>query len=604
MNWAVRVRRLAGPALWGLRTYWGTSLLLLCAAALGLAALVPVTELMGSGGGLTGTRLLFSTTGASLVENGWAGATRTPAATQQVAIEGLFHLMTGIAVAAGTVAIITLLGVFGARAPFRGPELVVRRAVGASRRLLVGGAAFEGVALALAGLVVGGGGGAWLASIAAAGWPGALRAAAHGPSLLAGGALGLLVVGCALLPLVFARGRRIVDASEKPRELVIPAMQLGLSLVVLSAGGFLARQAGTRLEMARQRGMAGEVFRGTVADSAPSVRASEYAALLRALRESGTFEAVSLTGSGVLVGLGTVSTVTTDCGQCSEGGLFLPWHMVPATHQFVSADSFHALGVRVLAGRGIDDRDRWGSRAVAVVSRSLALRHFENGEAIGRKMLVGDDRRTWHTVVGVVEDPVPGGLGAGLQPSSTVYLSVLQHPVATVDLLLRPRGAIPVDATTVAIVRRVLGRPGSPPVRTTEAELLSADVLPLRWFARWMTLEGWLMLALAGGGTFALMRLWVTSLLGELGLRRALGARRREVVGFVLLRAAGVGLGGIAVGLGLGPAVWSVMPGIPAWDPGIIARYAVQLIVCAMLGALPPAWRAARAMPSAHVAWT
>ena len=45
------------------------------------------------------------------------------------------------------------------------------------------------------------------------------------------------------------------------------------------------------------------------------------------------------------------------------------------------------------------------------------------------------------------------------------------------------------------------------------------------------------MLALACGGTFALMRLWVLSLLTELGLRRAVGARRRHLSGFVLLRA-------------------------------------------------------------------
>jgi putative ABC transport system permease protein len=123
-----------------------------------------------------------------------------------------------------------------------------------------------------------------------------------------------------------------------------------------------------------------------------------------------------------------------------------------------------------------------------------------------------------------------------------------------------------------------------------------------------MTFEGWAMLALACGGTFALMRLWVTSLLSELGLRRALGATRRQVVGFVLLRAAGVGLGGVLVGLWLGPAVWGIMTGVmadlPTWDAAAVARYAALLIAAAVLGAVVPAWRAARSTPAALVAWT
>src|SRR5262249_26363626 len=155
----------------------------------------------------------------------------------------------------------------------------------------------------------------------------------------------------------------------------------------------------------------GEVFRQTADDSAPAARAIRYAALLDALEAGKRFDSVSLTATGGLVGLGVVAPVTTDCGQCSEGGIYLPWHVVAATHQFVSADTFHALGVHVLAGRGIDRSDQWGSAPVAVVSRSLALRHFQRGEAIGRRILLGDDPRTWHTVVGIVNDSPGQGLG-------------------------------------------------------------------------------------------------------------------------------------------------------------------------------------------------
>ena len=345
-----------------------------------------------------------------------------------------------------------------------------------------------------------------------------------------------------------------------------------------------------------------------VADSAPpEARATRYSALLDRLSTGGKFEAVSLTAVGGLVGLGTVGVVTTDCGQCSEGGIYLPWHLVTATHQFMSADSFHALGVKLVAGRGIAAQDRWGSEPVAVVNRGLALRHFQKGEAIGRKILLGDDAGTWHTVVGIVDDPPAIGLGGRLQPKFTVYASVLQHPAAEVDLLLRTRAGAAVDAASVASAQRALTLAGRPPIRLKEQQVLGAEAIPVRWFAQWLGFEGWSMLALACGGIFALMRLWVHSLLTELGLRRAVGARRSQLFGYVLVRAAAVGLAGTGVGIWFGPAVWSalgsVLVGLPSWDTPTVARYALLLIGAAMAGALGPAVKAARTSPAGLLSW-
>jgi hypothetical protein len=145
--------------------------------------------------------------------------------------------------------------------------------------------------------------------------------------------------------------------------------------------------------------------------------------LLEHLRAGAAYDTVSLTGDGAAIGLGTVSAVTTDCGLCPLGGLLVPWHAVAATHQVVSADTFQSLGIHLLAGRGITDADQWDAPRVAVVSRSLAARHFQNGDAIGRRLLFGDDPRTWHTVVGIVEDPQPAALGGALLPQFTVYAS-------------------------------------------------------------------------------------------------------------------------------------------------------------------------------------
>ena len=114
--------------------------------------------------------------------------------------------------------------------------------------------------------------------------------------------------------------------------------------------------------------------------------------------------------------------------------------------------------------------------------------------------------------------------------------------------------------------------------------------------------EGWAILLIAAVAGAVQMSLWVRSRSPELGLRRAVGASRRRTLGLVLRRAATVGVAGTAVGLVLGPAVWSalgtIVRGLPGWDSGLVLRLAALLVCTSTAGALVPAWRAARADPA------
>jgi putative ABC transport system permease protein len=344
------------------------------------------------------------------------------------------------------------------------------------------------------------------------------------------------------------------------------------------------------------------VFQVTTPESSPGARAVRYASLLERFGDPPSFAAVSLTSPGTLVGLGMVDVVTTDCGNCSLGGLAFQLHPVAATHHLVSADTFRVLALSVVAGRQIVDADRWNAPRVAVVSQSLAERHFERGEAVGRRILIGHGPGEWYMVVGVVRDQPPTGFGAGLQPRDAVYLSVLQHPARTVDLLVRT----PADSGVMAVVDRrlrdTLGGAGTQVSRASLSGLRATEAAPVRWFGRMLRMEGWVLLVLATLGTFVVMRLWVVSLLYELALRRAVGARRRAIVGFVLSRAAGVAIGGVAIGLWVGLLVWgtlaTVFPGLPEWDVHAALRIAPLLAAATLAGALLPAWRAARAAPT------
>lgn len=594
--------RIGAPALWALRVHWRSAALVVSVVAAALGALVPIASLLTLAGPGIQSRLHPWTLGNAHFGTLWDRDAQSPAALQQLAVDVAVQLLIFTAAAVLAVAALTALTLFAARASQRAREMVVRRAVGAGRRAVLAACLLEGALLAAGALAIGGIVGTIAAHAAIDEWPGAVDPGRLTANAIVASALAVAVLLGALFPGLVTPRRRLVDAAANPVPLFVPAIQLGLSLLVLAVGAHLARHAAASRPDPRAP-RAGEVFAATPPDGPPADRAARYATLLDRLSRNPEFDSVSLTSPGAAVGLGTVAVVTTLCGYCGEGGIRAPWHYESAVHEFVSADSFQAMGLHLLAGRAITAADEWSSPRVAVVSRGLARRHFQDGNAIGSMIKVGDDPVDWHTVVGVVDDAPRPGLGAALEPPFTVYLSVLQHPVPSVELLVRPRPGRNVDDAFVArALAESLGS-GVPVHRVSESRLLAAQVAPVAWLGRWLDVEGWAMLAIATTGTFALMRLWVLSLLTELGMRRAAGARRAQILGLVLWRAAGVGVAGTAVGLWLAPGVWrlieSAIPGLPVWSPGLVAPLAALLVTVTIAGALLPAWHAAQMTPAA-----
>lgn len=603
------LRGIAAAALWGLRAYWGTGVVLAGSAATALTALLPVALLSAWRPPHTGltTRLGLPAWRGGDLGMSWRTIAWTPTDARAAALGTLFQLLLGVAIGLLGVASLTMLSLSVARASARANEMRVRRAVGASRWTLVASALAEGAALAMGALVLGGLAGAVAARSALVAWPGTLGSGTPAIGIvtvlatLAGIPLG------AALPVAFPRRSVLPRSSGNPFRLVVPALQLGLSLTVLTGAALLRRQADP-LTIAGGGGRktpvrAGDVFQVTGPDLQPPARAARYASILHELHTRHAFDAVSLSSPGTLVGSGIVDVVITDCGRCVMGGLPYPLHPVPATHYLVSADTFRVLGLAVLDGRGITPSDRWSAPRVAVVNRSLAARHFQQGRAVGRKILIGGADADWYTVVGIVEDQRAVGFGAGLEPPFAVYFPVLQHPARPVDLFVGKRNHRGLTSTEDQDVRQTMGSVDV--VRTDVAGLVADEGAPAGWFAHMLGMEGWILLVLATIGTFVVMRLWVASVVYELGLRRAVGARRRDILGFVLLRVAGVAAGGVAIGLWLGLFMWgalaTVVPGLPAWDLHTALRFVPLLVTATLAGAVWPAWQAAVVAPGTLV---
>jgi putative ABC transport system permease protein len=589
-------------ALAALRMDRGTAVLLGATTALGLAAVLPVAGLMrGLDRGFE-TRLKISTVQGELLGLTWSDP-RTPAGTQRQATSVLFGLLVGMAAATLGTGCITLVALVGARDAVRSSDDGVRRAVGASRKVIRRAALLEASVIAATAAGVGTALGARLGGSAATGWPGGTMPYHPDVPVALVLATGAVVVLTALLPLIFGRQNRLTEPDRAPRQIFGPAVaQFAASLAVLVTAALLGRYASS-VASTGAVGRDARILQLTNASRPAAALGPRYETLIERLNAASL--TASLTSPGALAGLGTIAGVTTDCGMCSEGGIPSRFHVFYATHHLVSPDSFQALGIHLVAGRKLRADDRAGAARVAVVNRALALRHFQYGEAVGRRMLVGDDKE-WYTVVGIVDDAPAWGFGSRFQPPFTVYLSILQHPPAAAELLVVGRatpGSWPgVRQLAEALFTPPAGRIGE----TSLARLRAREAAPVAWFARWIAVEGWATMLIACVGMMAVMRIWVRSLLPELGLRRALGATKASVLLLVLRQAVSVVAVGVAAGCWFGWSVWNVLPtilrGAATWDTISLAVAALPLALATLVGAMVPAVSAVRDAPGQLIA--
>ncbi len=564
--------------------YRGSSLLMVAAAAAGLAAVVPAFALGGHTLGVA--PLPASDTGLRLL--------------QQRGLDTLTGIMLMLAIATATVCTITLIAMSVSRAAARRPEFAVRRAVGATRRQLVSGGLVEGGVVALPAAAVGLTASLIVMRVALAAWPGPIGTPALRSAALAGLGITVVLMLGVMLP-TFTAGRMYaaVAPSRIPPGLMVAGLQLGISFAVLLAAGQIGRHAALLVGEGR-----GEVHgNGQIlqidTSAGPAERSRRLAALIRASGLADLLEVTSVSSPGALEGLGSVDIAITDCGRCYLGGIATPQRAVSVALSFVSPDTFRALSAPLIEGRLIADTDDWKAPRVALVNRALANAHFQDGHAVGRHMQIGQGSNTWFEVVGVVEDRTPLALGGALQPPYTVYASVLQFPPTTVDLLVRPRAGHPLPEASLRAALTSVGTVGHV---TAEATWWVQQASPLRWFANALWIGGAMVLILAILGTGAVMYQWVAALMPELAVRRAVGARRRDVLIQVLSRAVVVAIAGAVLGLVLSDLtsapLAALAAGAPSIDVAAASRIALMLIAAALVAAFLPAWRAARTDPA------
>ncbi|MCK7593536.1 ABC transporter permease [Pseudomarimonas salicorniae] len=271
-----------------------------------------------------------------------------------------------------------------------------------------------------------------------------------------------------------------------------------------------------------------------------------------------------------------------------------------ANQRQISDDFFASLRIPLLQGRTFTPGDHGEAEPVVVIDQLLAEKYFKDQPAIGQRIRRGRDA-PWATVVGVVGTVKHGSL-RDTPGKETIYWPHRQNLGGFGALVLRGPNALAPD--TADALRTALGR--------VDAELPLFNVLSMQQRIALsldtqrapMNLVGGfagVALLLSAIGIYAVLAFSVSQRTGELGVRMAIGAGRREILGLVLghgARLVAIGLGiGVGLALMLGQLAKAQLFGVAPWDPLTFVAVPPLLAAIALLACWLPARRAARIDP-------
>jgi len=256
------------------------------------------------------------------------------------------------------------------------------------------------------------------------------------------------------------------------------------------------------------------------------------------------------------------------------------------------------LRIRLTGGRAFQASDREGTPLVAIVSEALARRFWPGREALGQQLRL---EAGLATVVGVAQDSRYNSVAEAAP--ALLYLPFRQAYVPGQRVLVRTQAG---PAATAALVEReVAALDKDLPIVSSMPLQDWIDVarLPQRMAGQITGSLGALGVLLAGIGIYGIIAYSVNQRTREIGLRAALGANRRSLLGLVLGEGARLALGGIVLGglaaMAVGRAVAGFVPGVPASDPLALLMASVMILTTALIASFVPARRAARLDPIA-----
>jgi predicted permease len=522
-----------------------------------------------------------------------------------------------LSVAAGVLLLLACANVANlllARGETRLSEVGVRIALGASNRRVAQPVLLEGIAIAVAGGLLG-------LTLAAVGLPALMRLAPEELSSRAAVGIDARVVAFAVIVSLVTG----VLFSLRP---AWKAVHLEPATLLRTSGrGRSATMRGLRLLVAGQTALAALLLVGAALFARslqkltavnpgldPRSRVSVNLSLSAArYRDAGSIIAFyeGLQRRAELLGgvsrASFVRNLPLRDSQRSENvlreGDTRPEEMVPVTVQVAGTAMLKTLGIPLLDGRDLDATDRVGSVRVALVNRAAAKALWPNESAIGKRVRATFAPQTYGiiTIVGVYGDVRSGGLSA--TPSPEIVLPLAQADpwggwLRNIRLVLETNGASAAVLPDVRSVLREMDPSVAVELPTTMADVMRAGAARQRFLAALLAVFATLALLIAAIGVFGVVSFSVARQTRELAIRSALGAGRGDILRDVLRANAGVAAAGAVAG-GIVAAVASpVLSGflydVSPRDSVVLAGAPLALIGVAVLACVVPAVKAMR----------
>lgn len=560
-------------------------------------------------------------------DSGDGGLARTAIPVQEFVVGDLRRPLFILLGAVGVVLLVACANVVNlllARADTRRREVAVRAALGASRRELVRQLLTESALLAavggLAGLVMARGGLQALVALRPAGLPRVEEVGLDSVALMfAAGLSTITAILFGLAPAVQLSKLGVAavlnesgrgDARGRARRAVrrgLVIVQLAFSVVLVVGAGLLLRSliALNRVDLGFDTNHVLTAQLQLPQSDYPDDRSviDFYRNLTERLRSA---PGVTAAGAARILPL---ARPIGDWSITIEGRpLATPNENPNGDFQSATPGYFEAMSMSLVRGRLITPADREDAPLVVVINDTMAARYWPGQDALGKRFqmggigtmqphvsIVGIVRTSRHNAV--VEDPraeiylphaqLPRSLG-GAGRSMAVVMRTQGDPLAAASVLRQSVRAMDpnlplADVQTMAqVTARALARPS-----------FAASLLGL--FAV-------LALVLAAIGTYATISLLVSERAHEIGIRIALGAERKTILGWILgegllLAGAGVAIG-VAGALFLSRVLETLLYGVDRFDPLTFVIVPALLCVIAVIASLHPARRAASVDPA------
>ncbi|HSA54936.1 MAG TPA: ABC transporter permease [Gemmatimonadaceae bacterium] len=515
--------------------------------------------------------------------------------------------------AVGFVLLITCVNIAGlllARATARQSELAVRAALGAGRGRIVRQLLTESLVLALAGGALGVGlayagvralsalGASELPRAALIGMDPTVVAYAFGVATLSGMLFGLVPAMRATAPglqMILRGTRGIAGTGGQRLRSALVAAEVALAVVLVAGAGLAARSFVRLLDVdpGFEPGNVLAVSLSIDSDRYPDERFLQYhQALLDRIAQVPGVQVVGAAKNFPLRGTGEVIAPVVAPG--GGGRPDSPAMRLPILH--VSPDYFRAMGIPLRAGRTFTPADRAGAPLVLLVNEALARRAWPDESAVGKTLRVGEQAVE---IVGVVGDVRQRSLTEPAEP--TVYIHYLQNRRSGMNIAIRTAGPPLRYANAVREAIWELERDQTITSLETMSSIVGRTLARPRLLTSLLLLFGLMGLSLGALGIYGVLAYAVSQRRQEIGVRVALGASPRSVLGLVVGQGMRLALVGVVAGIAgaalltrlMAAVLFEVRPG----DPATFAMVVVVLLGTAFVASWLPARRALRVDP-------